>query len=173
MKLKYKILITTLVLFVFFINLSGIIKSVIYYESVRKYSEMYGVDHRLVLSIIYAESSFIPHAKSHKGAMGLMQILPTTFKDLRSELNLGDDITLLKKPDVNIRVGVYYLSILKKQKMITDVELLSAYNAGKTKTIAWKKKASDDLKIDDIPYNETRNYIKKVTRIYAWLKRII
>lgn len=175
MKLRYKVaVIILLVIFIFIFNIAGVVKSLLYYDTVRKYSQQYGIDPLFVLALIYAESGFIPHAKSKKGALGLMQILPSTFEELSKELNIKPQKELLKNPHINIHLGVYYLSKLKKEKFIeTDVKLLCAYNAGITKTLSWKKKSDGRLTIKDIPYPETRSYVRKVLRVHRWLKKVI
>jgi len=158
-----------------FFNLSGIVKTLLYYDDIKKHSLKYGIDPLMVVSMIYAESAFIPSARSHKGAIGLMQILPATYNgEIKKDLNMPDDISVLKHPSENIKAGVYYLSKLKKERWIeTDVELLAAYNAGRGKALGWKKKSpSGVIEPDAIPYKETRDYVKKVTSTYLWLKKI-
>lgn len=174
MKFRKKVILAIIIIILIVsINLPGIVKSLVHYETIKKYSKLYDVDPALVVSIIYAESGFAPHAKSRKGAIGLMQVMPSTFKELSGELNLGSDEAVLKSPETNIRVGIYYISKLKKQGIKSDIELLSAYNAGKSKTLAWKKESGNILTTDSIPYKETREYIKRIQRTYRWLKKII
>lgn len=172
--LKHKILIITIVATIFaLVNVPGVVKSLIYYDEVAKQSARYGIDPLLVISIIYAESSFIPHAESRKGAEGLMQILPSTYAEIKKELDLSDSDRSLKNPRVNIKVGVYYLSKLRREKWIeNDVELLAAYNAGRGKALSWKRESGGKITPEKIPYKETRDYVVKVTRTHRWLKKI-
>ncbi len=174
---KRKILLVSLitVLIILFINGRGLIKSLLYYDEIKKYATVYNIDPLLVISMIYAESGFIPTATSHKGAIGLMQILPSTYhNEIKKDLNMPDDISVLNFPSENIKAGIYYLSKLKKEKWITnEIELLAAYNAGRGKVLAWKKKnSSNTITQEQIPYKETRNYIKKVTTMHRILLKI-
>ena len=99
--------------------------------TIRKYSEKYGFDWRLTLAIIKAESNFSDSAESHRGASGLMQIMPSTQLELAQRL----DIENILEPQSNIRAGIFYLSRLRK--MFKGAEgndrlrlTLAAYNAG-------------------------------------------
>ncbi|MDI6757197.1 MAG: lytic transglycosylase domain-containing protein [Endomicrobiia bacterium] len=172
--LKHKILVITIVAALFaIVNVPGVVKSLIYYDEVGKQAARYGIDPLMVISIIYAESSFIPHAQSRKGAVGLMQILPSTYAEIGKELGLSDSGSSLKDPRVNIKVGVYYLSKLRREKWIeNDIELLSAYNAGRGKALSWKRESGGRITPEKIPYKETRDYVVKVTRTHRWLKKI-
>ena len=82
------------------------------------------------LAVIQTESSFIPDAISKKGAVGLMQLLPSTAREVADELNVEwTGTNLLKDPHTNIEFGAYYLSKLLQR--FEDVDLaLSAYNSG-------------------------------------------
>lgn len=102
-----------------------------YGETIKKYSERYGFDWRLTLSVMKAESNFIETAESEKGAMGLMQIMPGTQEYVVRVLEIDNAI----EPRNNIRAGIFYLSRL--YRMFGDAEehdrlrlTLAAYNAG-------------------------------------------
>ena len=173
--LRHKFIIALLTLSVLIaINAPGIVKSVIYYDDVKAQALKRGIDPLLVVSIIYAESSFMPAAESHKGAAGLMQILPSTYAELRKEMGMTLDASVLKNPRVNIEVGVYYLAKLRRERWIeSDTELLAAYNAGRGKALSWKRESGGRLTAEKIPYKETRDYVVKVTRTHRWLKKIL
>ena len=99
-----------------------------------------------VSAVIQAESAFNPHARSHKGAMGLMQLMPGTAADY--------GVTNAYDPVQNIRAGVAYLKSLLV-RFGNDVSLaLAAYNAG-PKTVEKYGNAVP-------PYKETRNYVSKI-----------
>ncbi len=113
-------------------------------SAVKKASKMYSVPVKLINSIIKAESDFNPAAISSKGAVGLMQLMPKTAKDMGAE-NLSDI-------DENILAGTKYLSNLMKQ-FKNEKMAIAAYNAG----------PSNVNKYNGLPpFKETRNYVKKV-----------
>jgi membrane-bound lytic murein transglycosylase MltF len=98
---------------------------------VRRQASAYGLDWRLILAMVKQESRFTEDALSHKGASGLMQIMPTTGEELAARLSLRD----LQHPENNIRGGVYYLRSLydffRKADETDRIKLaLAAYNAG-------------------------------------------
>jgi len=112
--------------------------------------ENQGVDPRFIHAVIWQESKYDPHAKSHAGAQGLMQLMPATAKRFGCEH--PDD------PEENITAGTKYLSWLLK-RFSGNVELaLAGYNAGE---------GSVD-KYDGIPpYSETQNYVKIISERYG------
>jgi membrane-bound lytic murein transglycosylase F len=107
----------------------GIVR--LYGPIIKQYATHYGMDWRLVLATMKQESGFLPEAKSHCGAEGLMQIMPTTGEELAKELEVGD----MSNPRDNIRGGVHYLRRL--YDLFPGAEeadrfklALAAYNAG-------------------------------------------
>lgn len=102
-----------------------------YGPTIKSYSAEYGFDWRLILAIMKQESRFVPHAESHRGAAGLMQIMPATSVDVARVLDIKD----MTHPKNNIRGGIYYLRWL--YDLFHDAEegdriklTLAAYNAG-------------------------------------------
>jgi membrane-bound lytic murein transglycosylase F len=98
---------------------------------IKHYATKYGLDWRLVLATMKQESRFAPGAKSHRGAAGLMQIMPATSEALAEVLELDD----MSAPNANIRGGVYYLrrlyDLFPGAEEGDRVKLaLAAYNAG-------------------------------------------
>ena len=113
-------------------------------------AENQGVDPRFVHAVIWQESKYVAHARSHAGAQGLMQLMPATAKRFGCEHP--------DNPQENITAGTKYLSWLLK-RFSGNVELaLAGYNAGE---------GSVD-KYDGIPpFNETQNYVKIITGRYG------
>ncbi|MDI6890625.1 MAG: transglycosylase SLT domain-containing protein [Thermodesulfovibrionales bacterium] len=146
-----------------------------YWDTVEAISKKYSVDPLLVLSIIREESMFDPDARSIAGALGLMQLIPKTAFRLDSNLQLGTNNTsLICNIKNNIHVGTYYLSILIKE-FGSYTYALAAYNAGEENVRRWIQKGnykSVDEFIEDIPYTETRNYVKRVITTFLEYKRL-
>jgi soluble lytic murein transglycosylase-like protein len=105
----------------------------------------HNIDAALVKAVIHTESYFNPHATSHKGASGLMQLMPQTAEEL--------GVTDLYNPRQNINGGTKYLSQLMKRYGNSLSLALAAYNAGETAVSRYRGIP---------PYKETQNYVKKV-----------
>ncbi len=94
-------------------------------------SRAYGLDPYLVMAVIKTESTFNTRARSKKGAMGMMQILPSTAKELAGDLGMewkGHD--MLYNPSVNVKLGIHYLSFLKGRFDDDMTKAIVAYNRG-------------------------------------------
>ena len=132
-----------------------------YAAYVQKYSEKFGVPEEIVWAVIKTESGFDPSAVSSVGAVGLMQLTEPTFKEISSQrLKEGLEPGMRYDPETNIRYGTYYLSYLHARYKSWDAAL-AAYNGGLGNVDDWM---GDDgkLTLDEIPFGETRNYVKKV-----------
>ena len=136
-----------------------------YKNEIQIYAKKYDLNPALIASVINAESSFNKHAKSSKGAVGLMQILPTTAEWIYSQLYIDEfNKKILTNENYNIQMGCFYLSYLEN-KFTNLTCLLCAYNAGESVVTQWlnNSKYSDDKQtLKKIPYNETSNYVKKI-----------
>ncbi len=128
-------------------------------DIIRQQAADKGVPADLIAAVIYSESRFRDQT-SHAGARGLMQITPSTAK-LIERLSGGQTFQFddLSNPDINIRYGTFYLRYLLDKFDDNEVAALAAYNAGETNVIAW---GGSDLRIDDIPFPETRGYVEDV-----------
>lgn len=137
-----------------------------YKALIQRYAQEYEIDELLVLSVIKTESNFDNRALSSAGAKGLMQITDETFEWLQSKTGEEYSPEALYEPEVNIRYGTYYLSLLLKQFEIRDTAL-AAYNAGPGRVSSWlaqPKYSKDKRTLDVIPFGETRYYVTKVNR---------
>lgn len=129
-----------------------------------------GLDPNLVFAVIRQESNFDPDAKSGAGAIGLMQLTPDTFDWLqkKDEIQTLRTKNALYEPNVNIRYGCRFLSLLLKKYGVRRTALC-AYNAGMGRVDGWLKDAKtskDGKNLDNIPYPETKNYARRVEQNY-------
>ena len=145
-----------------------------YTEYIKKYANEYNVDEYLIYAIIKAESNFEPNAESHRGAKGLMQLMYSTAEDIskRIDIELNEDNIL--DPDININLGTKYISMLIQKYNNTNLAL-AAYNAGSGNVDGWIEKGtlkSDGSDIENVPFTETNNYVRKILRDYEIYKNI-
>ena len=137
-----------------------------YQELVELYAKANGVDSALVASVIMNESRFQNDARSPRGAIGLMQIMPETAEWIA--VQLGDDnfsLEKLREPETNIRYGVWYLAELQREFAGNNILALAAYNAGRGTVRDWIEEGDWPWTfhaLDKIPYPETRSYVKNV-----------
>jgi soluble lytic murein transglycosylase len=135
-------------------------------ELVLRYSGEYGVDPYLVLALIRTESRFYPLASSRVGARGLMQIMPETGNWIAGQMKMeGYSEEKLYQPVYNIPMGIWYLSYLDKTFSGNLILTLAAYNAGERTVKRWlaeKTWTGRQQDLEQIPYEETREYIDKV-----------
>lgn len=141
-----------------------------YEEAVLSYAKSRKVDPYFVNGIIRQESLFDSQALSPAGARGLMQIMPATGKKLyqKTKFKKPFETDALFDPDLNIRLGVKYVSQLNKRFNRNGMHILISYNAGPHVLKKWLKRfghlSDQDVFIESIPYPETRRYVKHVLR---------
>ncbi len=180
LKNKYKIIISTVImiliiaiLFVLFKDkLLKILYPKTYSEIVSVYAEEYDVEENLIYAVIKAESNFDSSAVSNRDAIGLMQIVEETAIDVAKKNNIDIDTENIEEEildiDNNINIGTKYLSTLLTQYGNIEVAL-AAYNAGIGTVNNWIEKQviqADGSDIENIPYKETNNYVRKILRDY-------
>jgi soluble lytic murein transglycosylase len=174
--MKFKKIIKFLFLIFFIVillNLKSIFKyfyPVKYENHIITYSQRYDVDPHLVAAVIRTESNFKEDAISHRGAYGLMQIMPETGVWIAENMKLKDfKMETLNDPEINIAMGCWYLNNLNKE-FDGDIDLvLAAYNGGRGNVQKWLKDSEyskDGETIDNIPFEETDKYVKKVKTNY-------
>ncbi|MBE6708178.1 MAG: lytic transglycosylase domain-containing protein [Ruminococcaceae bacterium] len=137
-----------------------------YNKFVERYSEEYGVPEYIIYSTIKVESNFNSSAESSAGAIGLMQLMPETFKYLMAEMKEDYKADLIYGPETNIRYGTYYLSKLYLKYGKWDT-VFAAYNGGETNVDGWlkdKEYSSDGRTLENIPFKETEKYVAKMNR---------
>ncbi len=126
--------------------------------------EKYGLPTAIAWGIMREESSFIADVKSPANAFGLMQLIIPTARGVAMGTGFGSDEASLKRPEVSIELGTKLLSALRTQHR-HDALAIGAYNGGSGAIGRWMNgRTSDelDLFVENVPYEETRNYIKRV-----------
>lgn len=148
-------------------------KALKFYPIIEKYSVEYNVDPLFITAIIKVESDFNPNAKSKKGAIGLMQIMPSTAKEIAEKyLSInGFSQDKIYEPELNIRLGVYYVKILSEMFNNNTNLVLASYNAGLGNVQKWQQE-NPIIEYDsqEMPFRETKNYVSKINKIYSILK---
>jgi soluble lytic murein transglycosylase len=159
-----------------------------YKDTIDRYARRYDANREFLYSFIRQESFYEPYAVSPAGAIGVMQIMPETgkeiFKDIGSSLGLREySVRLLYKPEVNIPMGIYHLKyhlydkieIFIKDKGITQADndgmktilMIAGYNAGIARPFRWLTEIPfDNMQefIDQIDISETRDYVKLIQK---------
>ncbi|MBE5757531.1 MAG: lytic transglycosylase domain-containing protein [Clostridiales bacterium] len=145
-----------------------------YKDLIIKYSKEYGLHAYLVASVINIESRYDKNAKSSAGAIGLMQLLPSTAEEVSKKLNIDFETSDLYLEEVNIQMGCYYLSYLLDYYNGNAINSLSAYNWGLNNVNNWLDLGNVDENgtITNIPVSETSNYLKKF-KINEFVYKII
>ena len=137
-------------------------------ETVQTYAEKYEIPEDLLWAVIKVESDFDTRAYSSAGAMGLMQMMPSTFEWLTGEEHLGEHLSVqsLYEPEVSIRYGAYYLRYLYQKFNCNWETALAAYNGGEGNVALWladPEYSDANGNLTYIPFKETRSYVQKVT----------
>ena len=140
-------------------------------EQVRFFSRKYSLDEFLVYSVIREESHFDKEAVSVSDARGLMQLLPSTALETAPKAGLSNfQASQLFSPDINLELGCYYLSWLLEIFGGNFALSLAGYNGGPTIAKTWYEKNGTldvDEFIEEIPFEQSRNYAKKIIRSYV------
>lgn len=141
---------------------------------VAKYSKEYGVPENIIYAVIKTESDFDISAKSTDGGIGLMRIMPSTFEWMTDLLDESYESGMLYDPETNIKYGTYYLAYLSTLYTRWPT-VYAAYNAGTSAVDEWLsdgKYSKDGMSIDNIPYDETREYVKAVTKAAEYYQKL-
>lgn len=138
-----------------------------YYETIEDYADITGNNPPLMLSIAREESYFNPEAASFAGAKGLMQLMPSTAEEIARIKHLGSYD--LFNAESNIKLGNYYYAYIKGMLSGHDISAVASYNGGIGSVTRWKQSLmydDTDSFVEQIPYEETKTYVKKVFRSY-------
>ena len=134
-----------------------------YNDLIDKYSQEYNLDKYLIASVINIESGYDSNSVSKAGAIGLMQILPSTAFDIADRIGIEIEENDLFNEEINIQLGSFYLRYLLDLFDGNINNTLSAYNWGLSNVKNWINDGNIDETgtITNIPVRETSNYLKK------------
>jgi soluble lytic murein transglycosylase len=145
-------------------ELQQVIFPVAYWDLIRKYASANNLDPYLMAALVAQESTFVPDVKSYANAYGLMQLLPSTARLNAQKLKLRYSTRVLTDPELNVRLGM--LNFADTLKLFGEPYLaLASYNAGDRAVKRWIQERPGlerEEFIDDIPYPETQNYVKRI-----------
>jgi len=153
-------------------NQTGLRFPLKYQSLVQQSARAQGITPAWVYAIMRRESAFDPQIVSSANAKGLMQVLPSTAKEVARKLGIRNNITSdLLKPKTNVRIGAGYLSQMLKRFKGNYVKATASYNAGPHRIPRWAPDypISASRWIESIPFKETRDYVRAVmsyTTIY-------
>jgi len=134
-------------------------------EMVINYARQQQINPAWAFAIIRQESAFTNDARSHAGALGLMQLLPRTARQIARSLRLRFRRHDLLDAETNVRLGIKYLKKVKDIFKGNKVLATAAYNAGDAKVRQWLPKGGvlpADVWVEIVPYSETRDYLQRV-----------
>ncbi len=136
-------------------------------DVIRQQAKEKGLDPSLIAAVIYTETHFVPR-ESSAGALGLMQITPATAEFIANRSGgTAFEQSDLASPQINISYGTYYLRYLLRRFDANVVLGLAAYNGGEGNVEKWLAAAAargESFTADDIPFPETRHYVKNVLK---------
>jgi soluble lytic murein transglycosylase len=134
-----------------------------------------GLEPALVFGLIRQETRFMPQLKSSVGASGLMQVMPATAKWVAKKIGMAwDNPALISDPATNLKLGTAYLKLVLDDLGGSQAMAAAAYNAGPGRPRRWREGPALETAVwaENIPFNETRDYVKKVlsnASVYAAL----
>ena len=136
-----------------------------YAEIIRGHARNYRLDPALLAAVIYQESKFRADARSSRGAMGLMQLLPETAKGIALRTGGGKfAVADLWDPEINVRYGSWYLRHLL-DKYREEALALAAYNAGQRNVDDWLRRGVG------IQFDETRHFVDRIQELKVIYRR--
>ncbi|WP_017655226.1 transglycosylase SLT domain-containing protein [Fortiea contorta] len=140
-----------------------------YFQEIVKWSNERKLNPLLVTALIRQESRFESKIKSVAGATGLMQVMPDTAKWIAPQIKLNTKDINLENPNNNIMLGTWYLDHTHEQYNNNTLLAIASYNAGPGNVSKWLQTLSTkdpDEFVEEIPFDETRNYVRQVLGNY-------
>jgi soluble lytic murein transglycosylase len=147
------------------VDVLQIIFPVDYWALIQKYSQLHKLDPYLITALMAQESTFTAEIRSSANARGLMQLMPSTGRTYARKLGMKSFKTAsLLQPETNVRLGTQYFKDLVDRFGGVHYAL-AGYNAGEHRVVRWLNEAPGlpaDEFIDNIPFPETQNYVKRI-----------
>jgi soluble lytic murein transglycosylase len=179
-KLRIPLVLLLIFILLFYLFGSGRLLRSFYPYSYRSTIEHYAtendLDPLLVAALIRVESKYDHKAQSSPGARGLMQVMPDTGQWVAEKIGLKEfDPDDLYDPEINIQIGCWYIAHLTNSFDGDMLVALAAYNAGRGNTQKWLGQKIWDGKeetISQIPFGETRHFLRKVKRDYSIYRKL-
>lgn len=140
-----------------------------YFQEIAKWSTARRINPLLVTGLMRQESMFQPKIKSVVGATGLMQVMPSTAAWIAPQINMDMKTIDLENPNDNIMLGTWYLDHTHQQYGNNSMLAIASYNAGPGNVAKWLQtipKQDPDEFVEEIPFGETRNYVRQVLGNY-------
>ncbi len=137
-----------------------------YAKLVEENAEVFEIDESLLYALIKSESGFDKNAVSSVGAKGLTQITSDTFSWLQTKTGEEFPEDALFEPEISVYYGAYFLDMLLKEFGNTETAL-AAYHAGRGKVNEWladPRISPDGVVLENIPYEDTADYVKRVMK---------
>lgn len=137
----------------------------LYRDTIEANATEYGIDPSWVYGVVRQESAFVADARSQAGALGLMQLMPSTGRLTGRKLNMPiRNNRALLNIENNLRLGVSYLKEVLGRNNGNQVLATASYNAGPNRVNSWlpDKTLDADIWVETIPFGETRDYVKNV-----------
>ena len=143
-----------------------------YQAMVERAAKQHGVDEAYIWAIMQTESGFRPDVVSVAKAVGLMQLIVPTGRAMAKREGVAHALVFddLKEPDLNIRLGVRYLGRLRQRLNAHPALVAAGYNAGPGRPLNWlAERPGEELDafVENIPYRETKRYVKSVMTAYV------
>lgn len=146
-----------------------------YEELIREYGDLNGIPYEILAAVIKTESGFDPYARSSAGAVGLMQLLPSTAEEMASRMGAVYDAAALTNPETNVAYGSYYLKYLYVNLGENWDTACAAYNAGIGKVSRWledERYSDDGVSLKEIPITETEKYVERINKYSQKYKKL-
>ncbi|MFW6252045.1 MAG: lytic transglycosylase domain-containing protein [Halanaerobium sp.] len=134
-----------------------------YKTEIYKYAEEFSIDPELLAAVIYVESRFDKYSISSRGAVGLMQLMPSTAVWISEEIGHKNfSLEDLDDPELNIKFGSWYFAHLYHKFDKNLIKTIAAYNAGENNVKKWINDGWDGELEEELPFKETDNFVRRV-----------